>query len=471
MMPAIKQRRMNLGQQAEDAISAISTDVGKLAVDIAEVSASVQQVSALVHSQATRVANIRDATMTIAERARSINERTAGSQQTAKSAASQVAHADNEVVAAISAIEELSAAVSAIAIKGPDLNAAMKRIGAVAASIDGIARQTNLLALNATIEAARAGIAGAGFAVVASEVKALARQTSEATATINTTLRALSGEIHGLLGHTAHAGKVALTASVNAGTMRTLMTSMAHAVQEVDDAGASIAADIQTVTAHCENLSGEAGNLSRDADEARSALAHAAIRATSVLELGEEIMGRSASTGVTTVDTKFINAACTTARSIEAAFAEALLKGVITNDVLFDAKLLPIAGTNPQQYMTGYIQFTDQTLPAICDPILVLDPGMVFCAVIDHNLMMPTHNPEFSRPHGRDSVWNAANGRNRRIFDDKTARAALAHEQPFLLQTYRRDMGGGRFALMKDVSAPIRVNGRRWGSLRVCYAA
>ncbi|TVR07964.1 MAG: hypothetical protein EA385_11190 [Salinarimonadaceae bacterium] len=33
-------------------------------------------------------------------------------------------------------------------------------------------------------------------------------------------------------------------------------------------------------------------------------------------------------------------------------------------------------------------------------------------------------------------------------------------------QTYRRDMGGGVFALMKDVSAPIMVGGRHRGGLR-----
>jgi methyl-accepting chemotaxis protein len=38
-----------------------------------------------------------------------------------------------------------------------------------------------------------------------------------------------------------------------------------------------------------------------------------------------------------------------------------------------------------------------------------------------------------------------------------------------LMQAYRRDMGGGVFAIMKDVSAPIMVRGRHWGGLRIGY--
>jgi methyl-accepting chemotaxis protein len=44
-----------------------------------------------------------------------------------------------------------------------------------------------------------------------------------------------------------------------------------------------------------------------------------------------------------------------------------------------------------------------------------------------------------------------------------------ANTKPFLLQTYRRDMGGGNFVLMKDLSSPIHVRGRRWGAFRMGF--
>lgn len=97
------------------------------------------------------------------------------------------------------------------------------------------------------------------------------------------------------------------------------------------------------------------------------------------------------------------------------------------------------------------------------------DERIVFCAAVDRNGYLPTHNNNFSQPQGRDPVWNAANCRNRRMFDDRVGLGAGRNEKPFLVQTYRRDMGGGQFALMKDASAPITVGGRHWGGVRIGY--
>jgi methyl-accepting chemotaxis protein len=128
-----------------------------------------------------------------------------------------------------------------------------------------------------------------------------------------------------------------------------------------------------------------------------------------------------------------------------------------------------IAGTNPQQVRTRFLEFTDRVLPAFQEPMLELSSKVVFCAAVDRNGYLPTHNLRFSKPQGSDPVWNAANCRNRRIFDDRTGLGAARNRRKFLLQTYRRDMGGGRFVLMKDLSAPIVVRGKHWGGLRLAY--
>lgn len=106
------------------------------------------------------------------------------------------------VDAAVSATQQISTSIGAIAGNAGEANTVAEQavslaqsaaadvrqlaessagIGNVIKAITSIAEQTNLLALNATIEAARAGDAGKGFAVVANEVKELAKETARAT--------------------------------------------------------------------------------------------------------------------------------------------------------------------------------------------------------------------------------------------------------------------------------------------------
>jgi methyl-accepting chemotaxis protein len=73
------------------------------------------------------------------------------------------------------------------------LSRAVREIGKITDTINGISMQTNLLALNAAIEAGRAGAAGAGFAVVADEIKKLADQTAAATEDIRVRIEGVQG--------------------------------------------------------------------------------------------------------------------------------------------------------------------------------------------------------------------------------------------------------------------------------------
>ncbi len=450
-------------------IAAIAEDIGRLSLDIADIAGDVQEVNTHLERQSHQVGEIGAASAEIVASNRLIAETAAENARMAAVARQDTEMSAAEVRASLGAIERLVAAAGTIRSQVGAFGEAIATVGKVSQNIDRIARQTNLLALNATIEAARAGEAGRGFAVVASEVKALAKQTSAATAEIGATLAVLTGALQLLLRHADDGAREAREVGKSADVINQAMQTVSGAVAAVETNAGRIGSATDEITARCENFATAVADMKSGITHSAATLATAAGRSGKLLEASERIMILTANSGYETVDSKFIAAAQDTAARIEAAFADALSAGAITEADLFDKDLRPIPGTDPQQFMARYIDFLDRVLPPLHDPVLALDPRIVWCASIDHNLLLPTHNPQYRKPHGKDPIWNAANGRNRRRYTDKTAQAVVASAAPYLLQTYRRDMGGGKFALMKDASAPIRVNGRLWGGLRVCY--
>lgn len=459
-------------ERTEDAgavVASVAAEVGRLSVDIADVVSDVERVSVLIDGQAQRFGQIRQTTRDIIESNQQIAAMAAETQNVAAKAREDMVSSNAAIHNSLTAIEDLVASVSLIGSQLGALETAMQRVGKVTAGIDRIARQTNLLALNATIEAARAGEAGKGFAVVAIEVKALARETSSATAEIGATLASLTEQVRRLVEHSAEGSRRAETVGSSTATIGSVMATVGDAVRRVDENAGRIADATGEISRRCDGFAGTVDEMNAGVAQSNTSLHMAAERSYRVLGASEAIMALTATSGFETVDTKFIDAAVTVAKKIEECFAAAIANGEITVDDLFDKHLVPIEGTDPPQFMTRYIPFLDRVLPPLHDPVMTLDERMVFCAPTDHNRLIPTHNPQFRKPQGPDPIWNAANSRNRRRYLDKTAAAVIVSVKPFLLQTYRRDMGGGVFALMKDVSAPIRVAGRLWGGLRVCY--
>ena len=176
------------------------------------------------------------------------------------------------------------------------------------------------------------------------------------------------------------------------------------------------------------------------------------------------------SLGGATEDQLLIEDVMARANSLSALLEEAVARNEISMTALFSDDYRPIAGTNPVQMMAPFTALTDRLFPQVQEAALAQDGRIIFCAAVDRNGYLPTHNKKFSAVQSADPVWNAANCRNRRIFNDRVGLGAGRSEKPFLMQIYRRDMGGGTFALMKDVSAPIFVNGAHWGGLRLAYS-
>ncbi len=453
----------------ESTVCRISGQIGRLGVDIADIAGHIDDISQQAECQVEQAQSLRRSAREMSESNAGIDGAAKATLQVTTSVQDDIAKSRSAVDVAIGNIHQLVDGVHRIEERLASLGEALAGVSRVSQSIEAIAKQTNLLALNATIEAARAGDAGKGFAVVAGEVKRLADQTRQATQSIADTVRTLADEIRGL-------GEVGGLATEQAGAARDGAADMiaiverlnGHVAEVNDQVGRIVEAAGGNEAASRRVLDG-VEVLTDSMERSAHSLGEADRQLAEVRDAGERLIETVAESGVETDETPLIRAVTDAAKTIGRQFEAAVAAGEIRLDDLFDEAYRPISDTDPPQVETRFLALTDRVLPGIQEPILEIDPRVVFCAAVDRNAYLPTHNRKFSQPQGPDPVWNAANCRNRRIFDDRTGLAAARNTRPFLMQTYRRDMGGGAFVMMKDLSAPILVQGRHWGGFRMGF--
>jgi methyl-accepting chemotaxis protein len=454
---------------SERLVDQLSNRIGGLGVELADVAGNLKEVAGRFASQSERFGHLQKTAETMVAANHDIATASRSVQSASSAALGEITQSRAAVDIAVQHIAELIDAVGRIERRLGSVGTALAQVAKVSGSIEAIAKQTNLLALNATIEAARAGASGRGFAVVAAEVKGLAEATRQATHLIGDTVRDLDGQVSNLIGESGDASIRAKNAGEGASQIKDIIVRVQNGFSAVGQEIDGVARAATSNLSHCDNVISELGGLATGVDLSSTDLKQADDRVARLLEVSESLITMIADSGVETGDAPLIRTAIETAKRISVMFETAIERGDIRLEQLMDENYREIPGTNPKQYLTDYVAFTDRILPPIQDPIQKSDPRIAFCVAWARSGYLPTHNPNYSLPQGPDPVWNNANCRNRRLFTDRNVIKIAQNTKPFLLQTYRRDMGGGNFVLMKDLSSPIYVRGRHWGAFRIGF--
>jgi methyl-accepting chemotaxis protein len=308
----------------------------------------------------------------------------------------------------------------------------------VSETIQAIARQTTLLSFNATIEAARAGERGKGFAVVAGEVRQLAQRTEVRTKEIKTVLAGLEKELapaqaalevsRQLVDDAAYdvqcvANSLERIAELATGTDRD-MNAVSEAVTDLSEEIEGIVKNLGHATASSEAIGRDvktlvASNVSVSQMVDASFLQFARIdlgtafhrglrHARELGLLARRVFERAIDTGQCSLDDVL-------------QFDYREIKGSEIQNLsrLFDVSRVPPEGFTPPKYSTRYDAVVEGELQRAMEQVKASDPILRIAAVLDLNLYMPIHHPEYCRDWTGDPKQDIAGNRAKRFFYDK----------------------------------------------------
>jgi methyl-accepting chemotaxis protein len=512
---------------ARGTANAINTFLDLLVPDLCALEAAINAAST-VGRNSELLANVADDAAAQAAHADGIlvvvNESAAGAQNVSKLsrrsheiANSLQSTSDASIKTVYGSLEKLAAvATQSESLRGAvtTLDERVDEIATLTSAIEEIAERTNLLSLNATIEAARAAEHGRGFAVVASEVRKLAERAAQTTKSIG----ALVGEVRVATAQTKEqvetSSRAVLDVAADGVRIRTSLEQMVLLVGEA-------AAAIGSIANVSEEQSAVLASVSTTVHNAKSSAAEGARRAEMLRGLGAGELNLTAHqvfahyrTG--SVIDRMYDRACAAAVAIEGGLEPTARELLRTGGSLFatdyremkgtdvarlsnlcNVQRAPAAGFDPPKYFTSWDQKTDSALAAIVDSHGFADPAIVMMCVVDLNGFITMHRSDYRSAITGDAERDRAGNRVKRIFDQpvgiRAARVGLAADavplrasrsafgnanisldapaatvhRPFIVQSYARDTG----EVVNDLAVPLHVDGKRFGALRMAFAA
>jgi methyl-accepting chemotaxis protein len=434
---------------------------------IFRLSSSASEMNTIIAGQvvgsAQQAAAVQEVTTTaeeIAVTARQITVNSGTVESMAESTSTSCQKGTADVVRATDGMTTLRGQVQNIAANMLMLGEHSQRIGGIVEIIDEISDQTNLLALNAAIEAAGAGESGKRFAIVAQEVRRLAERTVVATRQIKELVETIQKSTNSTVMVTEEGLKAVDHAAFLVENVRHSFKGIMTMVDETLRASKEIALSTQQQTSACEQLA-DTMNEVRDVSlqtvsglrETEAAIGELSSLAEQLKVLMEE-----------EIESKGKSAAATGAKVMAQILSEALVSGRLTLAEIFDENYIPIPGTDPPKFHTGYDVYCDERIQDIEDDYLK-DGQVVYAVLADRNGYVPTHHRKNSLPLTGDREKDRVGNRTKRMFNNPVELAAARNTKGVLVQVYYRDTG----EKLWDISAPVFVNERHWGAFRVGY--
>ncbi len=452
--------------QVEQAVERLATSGAALTLELVDIGANVAAISASADVEAATFAQLRSASTSLLAMTHEVATTASEARAGAEVATHAVQASRERFVRSASGIEELARWSSDAAERLENVVSVLNELRSVTAQISQIADQSKILSVNAKIEASRS--ANNAFHVIASNVQELADRSAASADAVTEGMGQLAAAIDVLAeaGHTTAAQ--AQEVEKDAVLIRSELDVVVEAISATDQAMSWIATGIAHAERTLTEVDQGVGVVFDHSTERTRHLGEAKNRITGLRSVGEQLLRVRAEAGIPCTDTTMIEVTRQGAAQLQAIFEDAVAKGRLSMEDLFDEHYVLVPGSNPPQYRTRFSAFTDDVAPSVQEPILAEHDVVEGCCLHDRNGYRPTMNTAFSQSQGSDPVWNAKHARSRSRAKDEAALTASRSTRPYLLQAYRRT-ANGTVQLCRDASVPITVRGRHWGCLRTVY--